>query len=219
MNIGDVRAHYLKNQKEIEDRLAKFEALQDADDQRWFKELVFVILTSRSSAKNAWEATEKLDELNLLLEGSTEEIADVLEKHEISYERNKADYIARNREDLSQPTLTNPEKELKLKEKLDLDNLEKTRSWLVDNMNGLSWKGASHFLRNVGHGNGFGIVSQHILTRMKALDTIKSVEPPSSEDEYKNVEDKMQRLAREINVDVKVLDLVLWSMETGEVFK
>lgn len=219
MNPNDVRQHYIEHQEEIEARLDDFHKLREASDQRWFKELVFVILTSRTSAKNAWDATEKLDELNLLLNGSTDEIVDVLEKHEISYEGNKADYIVKNREFLSQPTLKEPTKELRLKEKLDIDNLEKTREWLVENITGISWKGASHFLRNVGHGNSFGIISQHILTRLNSLGLIEDSSPPSSKEEYLEKEGKMCELAEEIDVDVKTLDLVLWSIETGEVFK
>lgn len=219
MKLREVRQHYRDHEDEIERRLTQFEKLRRSPDRRWFKELVFVILTSKSSAKSSWEAVEELDNRGLLIDGSKQEIAEVLEEFGVSFEASKADYIVRNRELLAQPTLTQPEKGLKLRQKLDLNDLEKSRAWLVENIRGLSWKGGSHFLRNIGYGDEFGIVSQHILTALKQLGLIENVEPPRTEDEYGQIEAAMRELAEETGIDVKALDLVLWSMETGEVFK
>ena len=219
MNPEDIKQHYDENRKEIHDRLEEFNSLRDSNDYRLFMELCFVILTSQSSAKKAWEATEKLDNKNLLIEGDKSEIAYVLKQKEIQYEKNKAGYIVDNRQLLSQPTLKNPTNELKIKEKLNLEDLEKTREWLVDNIKGLSWKGASHFLRNIGYGDNFAIVSSYISKTLFKLQLIDEAEIPKNKEKYLEQEKIVKNLANEVEIDIKALDLVLWSMQTGEVFK
>lgn len=219
MNPEDIKQHYKEHKQEIHNRLEDFRDLRDSNDYRLFMELCFVILTSQSSAKNAWKAVEQLDDQNLLLEGDRSEIADLLRQNEIQYEENKAGYLVESREFLSQPTLNNPTKELKIKEKLDLDDLGKTREWLVENIKGISWKGASHFLRNVGYGDEFAIVSNYISKSLFQLQLIEEAELPKDKEKYLDQEEKMKQLANELGIDIQALDLVLWSMETGEIFK
>lgn len=219
MNPEDIRQHYAENKEEIQDRLDEFREIRESNDYRLFMELCFVILTSQSSAKNAWKAIEKLDNENLLLEGDKSEIAGILKQNEIQYEENKAEYLVENRKILSQPTLKNPTNELKIKEKLNLDNLEKSREWLVDNIKGLSWKGASHFLRNIGYGNDFAIVSSYISKTLFKLELIEEAELPKDKETYLEHEEKVRQLAEEVGISIQALDLVLWSMETGEIFK
>ncbi|MFT4892937.1 MAG: N-glycosylase/DNA lyase [Candidatus Nanohaloarchaea archaeon] len=219
MNREKVRNHYEEQKQEIQDRLKDFNQLKEENDYRLFMELVFVILSSQTEAQKAWKATEELDEKNLLMEGNREQIAKVLERNGVQYEESKAEYILKNREKFSQPTLNNPTNELKLREKLDEDNLEKTRKWLAENISGISWKGASHFLRNIGYGNSFGIISTHISTQMKDLEVFENAEAPKNKEEYLEKEEKLKDFSEEISIDIKSLDLVLWSMKTGEVFK
>jgi N-glycosylase/DNA lyase len=219
MKTEKVRKQYEDRQEEIEQRLEEFKRLKEENDYRLFMELVFVILTSQTEAQKAWKATEKLDEKNLLMEGNKEQIAKVLERNGVQYEKNKAEYIVKNRKQLSQPTLSNPTNELKLKEKLDEENLDKTRKWLKENISGLGWKGASHFLRNIGYGDSFAIISTHIVDTMYELDVIGKPELPENEKQYLELEEKLQNFSDKIDFEIKALDLVLWSMKTGEVFK
>jgi N-glycosylase/DNA lyase len=219
MNPEDVKQHYQENREEVQVRLEEFRGLRNSNDYRLFMELCFVILTSQSSAKNAWKAVKQLDNQNFLLEGDRSEIADVLRQNEIQYEENKARYIVRNREFLSQPTLKNPTNELKIGEKLNLEDLEKTRKWLVENIKGLSWKGASHFLRNIGYGDDFAIISNNISKILFKLELIEEAELPKNKEKYLEQEEKVRELAEEVGISIQALDLVLWSMETGEVFK
>lgn len=217
MEKETVLQHYRQNQDLIESRLEEFEQLKDGDDYRLFMELAFVILTSQSSARNSWGAVEELDDDDLLMNGEEEAISAVLASHDIQYENRKAEYIVKNREFLSQPTLMTPTNELRIKEKLD-DDPEKARKWMVENLAGVSWKGASHFLRNTGREN-LAIISGHILKKLKMLGVIESVERPGNYSEYREIEDKMKKFAGELGIPLAALDLTLWSMETGEVFK
>lgn len=218
MNREDVIEHYRENQEEIESRLQEFEDLREASDRRLFQELSFVIFSSQSSAENAWNSAEEIGEEGLL-EYSEDRIADILYENEVQFEESKASYITENRDNLSQPTLTDPTRSLKLRNKINPDDLEGSRKWIAENIKGLSWKGASHFLRNIGYGNSFAILSQHTVTVLSELDVIKAVDPPKNKKQYMEIEEKVQKFSREIEIDIQALDLVLWSMKTGEIFK
>lgn len=218
MELEEINQQYREEKEVIQERLGSFSELRDASEYRLFKELVFVILTSQTSAKKAWEAAEQLDREDLLLNGDKSEIAEVLRDNEVQYEENKASYIVENRETLSQPTLQDPTKELKISFKIDQDNLDKTRRWMVENLKGVGWKAASHFLRNIGYGD-LAIVSNYIAEDLHKLGLRDSADIPSGEESYLQAEQDMRRLSEEVDISVEALDLVLWSMETGEVFK
>ncbi len=219
MNKEKVRERYEERKEDIDQRLEDFRDLRSSSNHRLFKELVFVILTSQSGAENSWQATQKLDENSLLEKGDREDIAEVLAAYDVQYERNKADYIVENREKLSQPTLTDPKRSLKLKDKIDPENLEKSRKWFAENIKGISWKGASHFLRNVGYGDEFAIISSHIVDVLNELDLLESAEQPKDGEEYLKVEEEMRKLSEELDIEIQALDLVMWSLKTGEIFK
>ena len=218
MNREKVKNHYRDKREEIESRLKEFRGLREASDQRLFQELSFVIFSSQSSAENSWNAAQRLGEKGLL-EKDKESIIHVLRQEETQYEERKAEYIISNREKLSQPTFNDPSTDLKIRQKIRPKDLEKTRKWFAENIKGLSWKGASHFLRNIGYGNSFAILSSHTVSILFDLDVIKASEPPKNEEEYLKMEEKVQEFSREIDIDIQALDLVLWSMRTGEVFK
>ncbi|MFB6144175.1 MAG: hypothetical protein ABEJ98_02580 [Candidatus Nanohaloarchaea archaeon] len=218
MNLEEIRQQYRDKKEVIDDRLEEFSELKDASDYRLFKELVFVILTSQTSAKKAWKAAEQLDSRDFLLNGNRASIAEVLHDNEIQYEERKASYIVENREKLSQPTLQDPTNELKLGYMLDDTSPDKTREWMVENLKGVGWKAASHFLRNIGFGD-VAIVSNYIAEDLQQLGLADSAEIPDSREKYLRAEEKMRELSEELGISVEALDLVLWSMETGEVFK
>ena len=212
MNRDEVIDHYKENREEIESRLQEFENLRGASDRRLFQELSFVIFSSQSSAENAWNSATEIGEEGLI-EYSKDRIADILHDKNVQYVDNKASYIVENRENLSQPTLTDPTRSLKLKNKIKPDDLEKTREWLVDNIKGLSWKGASHFLRNIGYGNSFAILSTHTVSVLGSLNVIKATELPKNKEEYLEMEEKVKKFAEELEIDIEALDLVLWSIK------
>ena len=218
MNREKVRNHYRDNKEEIESRLREFRGLREASDERLFQEISFVIFSSQSSAENSWSAAQRLGEKGLL-EKDKENISRVLRQEEIQYEERKADYIISNREKLSQPTFNDPSTDLKLRQQIRPENLEKSRKWFAENIKGLSWKGASHFLRNTGYGKDFAILSSHTVSVLFDLEVIKASEPPKNAEEYLEMEEKVREFSEEISIDIQALDLVLWSMRTGEVFK
>lgn len=215
MDYREIRKHYSDHRDDIKERIREFEELKDADDHRLFKELVFVILTSQSSAKDCWKAVEELDRKGLLESGSKQDIADVIAAHGVRYELNKAEYIVENREKLSQPTLQEPDSNIKIKSRIK--DVGKTRKWMAENLNGVGLKAASHFLRNIGYES--VIISKYITDALYDLDYISEAKVPDSKEEYLRQEEAFYKLSEDLGLGVVELDLALWSMRTGEVFK
>ncbi len=218
MKKEDILLHYENNKSEIKNRLKQFKKLRNSSDERIFQELAFVIFTSQSSAEYSWSAAENIGENNLLKLDKTE-LADLLAQEEIMYEEQKAKYIVQNREFLSQPTFKDPSTELKLKSRIRPNDINASRKWLVKNIKGISWKGSSHFLRNIGYGDEFAILSKHTVSVLFDLDVLKISEPPKSEKNYLKAEKRVQTFSKEINISIQALDLALWSYKTGKVFK
>jgi len=94
------------------------------------------------------------------------------------------------------------------------------RDWLArePQIKGLGYKEASHFLRNVGF-KGYGILDKHIVRSLSELGVIDSPKPPAGRDRYLAIEARMREFAQEVQIDFDELDLVLWSMKTGEILK
>jgi N-glycosylase/DNA lyase len=54
---------------------------------------------------------------------------------------------------------------------------------------------------------------------MAELKIIEEPKPPTTRVRYLTVETKLKGLARQLAIDFDELDLVLWSMKTGEILK
>ncbi len=94
------------------------------------------------------------------------------------------------------------------------------RDWLAQEkqVKGLGYKEASHFLRNIGV-KGHAILDKHVMRCLAEIGVIDTAKPPATRRKYLEVEQLLVRFARDIRVDFDELDLVLWSMKTGEVLK
>lgn len=94
------------------------------------------------------------------------------------------------------------------------------RDWLAQEkrIKGLGYKEASHFLRNIGL-KGHAILDKHVLRCLADLNVVETPRPPARRARYLEIEEKLRWLALDIKIDFDELDLVLWSMKTGEVLK
>ena len=94
------------------------------------------------------------------------------------------------------------------------------RDWLAQEkqIKGLGYKEASHFLRNIGI-QGHAILDKHVMSCLSDLKVVETRKPPGNRTRYLETEEKLKGFAREIGIDFDELDLVLWSMKTGEVLK
>jgi N-glycosylase/DNA lyase len=213
VTIESIRAAHRARRREIKDRLAEFAAVgEGADDARHWEELVFCIFTAGASARMGLRSIEAVRPL--LAAGGHEELASALSGVH-RYPRARAGYVVHTRDFLTRDC------GMRLRERLESfgDPLE-LRDWLARErgVKGLGYKEASHFLRNVGR-RGYAILDKHILRSLAELGVISSPDPPATRARYLDTEQRLRRFARDLRIDFDELDLVLWSMKTGEILK
>ena len=213
VTIENMRATHRQRVAAIRARLAEFENVwRKGTDARLWEELVFCIFTAGASARMGLRSIEAVRAL--LKEGAHAELAEALTGvHRYPYAR--SGYIVVTRDYLQADC------GLRLRERLQNfnDPLER-RDWLARErrIKGLGYKESSHYLRNIGF-RGYAILDKHILRSLAELGVIDSPAPPATRTRYLAVEDQLRRFAREVEIDFDELDLVLWSMKTGEILK
>jgi N-glycosylase/DNA lyase len=213
VTIDNIRATHKARRREILSRLAEFQEIwKNASDKRLFEELVFCIFTAGASARMGLRSIEAIKEL--LPKGKQKEIEEALVGVH-RYPAARADYIIATR------TFLHADCRLRLRKRLEsFEDAIERRDWLAreKRIKGLGYKESSHFLRNIGL-RGYAILDKHILRSMAELGVIKSPQPPTTGTKYLETEERLKSFAREVKIDFDELDLVLWSMKTGEVLK
>jgi len=197
----------------IEARLSGFAGMwSSGTDREIFMEMAFCLLTPQSRARACWTAVTDLHSTGLLYAGGPEDIAGVLASRGVRFHNVKTGRLVRARGMFSPP---NPSV------RAALDGLEPAgmREWLVANVDGMGYKEASHFLRNVGKGEGMAILDRHILRNMQRLGVLESIPGSISGARYRDLEGRFIALSEELGIPPDHLDLVLWYMETGDIFK
>ncbi len=174
--------------------------------------MVFCFFTGGCSARMGLRSIEAVRPL--LLDGTHEELMNALVgRHR--YPRARSGYIVASRDFLQDHC------KLELRSKLEsFENPLERRDWLVKEkrIKGLGYKEASHYLRNIGL-KGYAILDKHILRSLAELEIIDDPKPPSTRTKYLAIEEKLKTLAELTGIDFDELDLVLWSMKTGEILK
>ena len=210
--IESLQALYQERKEAIQKRLAEFRQVMQWKDEEVFAELCFCLLTPQSSAKVCWEAVTALRKQSLLLKGKPPELEPFLRS--VRFSDSKAKYIVEARDMFS-----NDDK-LQLKSRISsFYNPFELREWLVENVKGLGYKEASHFLRNIGLGEEFAILDRHILRNLDRLGVITEIPVSITKKRYLEIEEKLRRFATEIGIPLADLDLLFWSRETGWIFK
>jgi len=213
MKWRGLRELYYLKRKEIFKRLQEFRKLWlSGSDEEIFRELSFCILTPQSKAKVCWEAIVRLKENDLLLKGDAMEIEKELLG--VRFKNRKAGYIVSARRFFMNKGRVSMKALLK-----QFNDVNKCREWLVKNIKGIGYKEASHFLRNIGFASEIAILDRHILRNLRQSGIIEQIPKSMSRSKYMEIEKKMKEFAREINIPLSHLDLLLWYKETGEVFK
>lgn len=215
MTVERVRAAHKARRKEIRARLAEFaEVWRTGSDTRLWEELAFCIFTAGASARMGLRSIAAVRAL--LIEGGREEMSRALiaaGAHRFPIAR--PGYLVVTRDYLRQHC------EMRLRATLlSFPHPMDRRDWLAQErrIKGMSYKEASHFLRNIGL-KGYGILDKHVMRCLTDMGVADSAKPPATRARYLETEENLRRFARDICVDFDELDLVLWSMKTGEVLK
>ena len=211
----DILATHAARRKEIGARLNEFsEIWRSGSDDRLWEELVFCIFTAGASARMGLTAVEAVRPF--LANGRQRDMTRAIRSagaHRFPVER--PGYIVVTRSYLREHC------NMALRQKLRSfrDPLER-RDWLAQEkrIKGLGYKESSHFLRNIGI-RGYAILDKHVMSCLHDLNIVETAKPPATRTRYLEVEEKLKRFSGDLGIDFDELDLVLWSMKTGEVLK
>lgn len=213
VDLEEIRRTHAEKRKKIRERLAEFESVwMNGTDARIWEEMVYCFFTGGCSAKMGMKAVSAVKEL--LDDGQQPELAKALTGVH-RYPNARSRYVVQSREFLREHC------GMKLRKKLEsFDCHYERRDWLVKEkgIKGLGYKEASHFLRNIGF-SGYAILDKHVLRCLYELKIIDDPKPPNTRSRYLTVEEKLKQLASVARIDFDELDLVLWSMKTGEILK
>jgi len=207
-----LKGEYIKRRLEVKKRLTTFsDNAKHLTDKDLFVELCFCICTPQSKAVKVAEVinTENADKL-LRLDHSM--LAELLRRN-TRFHNNKAKHIIGARKYLSEIKRLNDQAQ-----EIKAQNSMASREFLVKNIKGIGYKEASHFLRNIGYRD-LCIIDRHVINLMHELKVFESNTNPTTSKKYLELEQKIKDYATKYHYDVDELDLVLWSIKTGFVFR
>jgi N-glycosylase/DNA lyase len=204
-HLDELRQSHRSRRHALQDRLTEFAHRDPAD---YFYELVYCLLTPQSAALRAGHVVEVLR--TLPADCPVEEIATVLRNKStyVRFHNTKAARIVEARADF-------PAIAARLAQGGSPPAL---REWLVQNVKGLGWKEASHFLRNIGCRN-LAILDRHILKNLKHHGVLASLPRTLTRGRYLAVERSFAGFADAVGIPMDELDLLFWSRETGVLLK
>ncbi len=209
-SVEELMGLYAPVKAQIENRLGEFRRIwAEGSDEDLFRELVFCLLTPQSRAKTCWAAVERLARKRMIENACAEDIQKELIG--VRFNERKAEYICLARKMFSSRSL---------RATLGgFSNAFAAREWLVQNVKGLGYKEASHFLRNLGLGEELAILDRHILKNLVLLGVIEERPASLSKKTYLDIEKKMTAFSKKVGIPMGHLDLLLWYKEAGEIFK
>ena len=189
--------------KDIKKRLKEFKELKKATKNKKFLELCYCLCTPLSNAKKVYGIINEKNK-GILINGNERQVQELL-KGNCRFHNNKAKYIVQARDFLNNLN------------KLPKDGFE-AREMLINNVNGIGYKEASHFLRNIGYSD-LAILDGHIINSLFELGVLRDNKRPSNKEEYLQMEQEMKKFSKQTNLKLGELDLLLWSNKTGEILK
>lgn len=172
----------------------------DRSDEHIATELMFCLQTAQSSAKAARATIDRLKGCGLLFTANPHQIHKCMEG--VRFSEKKADYLHKAREKL--PII---------KQQLGLPK-EELREWLVENIDGMGPKLASHFLRNIGI-FGLAILDVHVQNFLAGNKLLKGEVGKLDKKQYIENEKTYLQLAKQLNILPEELDIAIWMMGNG----
>jgi len=186
-------------------KMREFKELRKEGNEIWFSELCFCILTANSTAKLGLKIQGELGDELLTL--PRKELTRRLKELGHRFYNKRAEFIVSAR------------RFSRIKDIITkFPKTQQAREWLVENVHGIGWKEASHFLRNVGFTD-VAILDRHILAIMCEHRLIEQAPRTLTRRRYLEIEEKLRELAEKVNLSLAELDLYMWYLKTGCVLK
>lgn len=199
---------YLKRKSIIRQRLHEFSCVRHEGEERLFYELCFCLLTPQSNGKQCWSAVGLLVHHNFFHRRLSARTLERCLRQKTRFHVTKAKYLLKMKQEF--PAIT-----CALAGHTDGASL---RLWLVKHVKGMGLKEASHFLRNIGFRN-LAILDRHVLKHLVREGVLSRLPHTLTARTYLSIEERFQDYSKIVGLPMDCLDLVFWSMETGEVFK
>ncbi|MBU0469062.1 MAG: N-glycosylase/DNA lyase [Candidatus Omnitrophica bacterium] len=209
--IQELIAEYKKKKKDLKNRLKDFKKIWNEPESVIFSELCFCICTPQAKAVECDKAVKRLIKSGNLFKGNIEQIRSEIAG--VRFPNNKSKYLYEARKQFS------VNGRIVIKERIDIKNIVESRNWLANNVKGIGFKEASHFLRNIGFGSDLAILDVHILKNMIRYGIIRTRPKTLNQVKYLELENKLRTFSQEVKIPMDELDLLFWSAETGEIFK
>lgn len=213
--MKELFSEYKKRKKKIKKKLREFKKNWEKPNKKIFEELCFCLFTPQTNAFAGDKAVKKLKQKKLLFSDNWKKISKEIPF--IRFRNNKAKNLVLAKKQFTKNKKIVLKKILK-KQKITENHLI-TRQWLCKNVKGLGMKEASHFLRNIGFYENIAILDRHILKNMLSLKIIKEIPKTMTQKKYLEIEKKLFLFGKKTGIPIEELDLLLWSKETGKIFK
>jgi len=195
----------------VDKKLKIFTDFNKKNNEEWFGEMCFCILTANSKAKTAIAIQKELTSSGFCTL-CLDDIRGAIKRNKHRFHNNKARFIVEARKHMNVKDLIK-----KIADKEKTGQLE-AREWLVKNIKGLGYKEASHFLRNIGYFD-LSILDRHVLNLMTEDGIIDEKPKSLTGKKYLEIEEKFKQMAKKLGMSCAELDLYMWYMKTGEVLK
>ncbi|HLD04212.1 MAG TPA: N-glycosylase/DNA lyase [Candidatus Nanoarchaeia archaeon] len=212
LTLSLLRKKHRESRKQILERLREFEQASREGDRRLFEELTFCILAANTSSKMSAKCVDALRPV--LFTGKPAHMKKKLVgiyrfiNLRPAYIYHTRSYLEKKHGFQLQKLMSSFQDPHELRDFFALN----------PNIKGIGYKEASHFLRNIGY-KGYCILDKHILNSLHELGVIAEVKRPANQKQYHGIEEKMKTFCREVKINVDEMDLLLWSMKTGEILK
>jgi len=212
--LAEIKEVYKKIKPEIEARIEGYKDIWfNGSNEDVHIELAFCILTPQSKARGAEKAINKMLEEKVFWDGTEEDLIPYL--NTVRFKNTKAKNLVLLRE-----FMKDEEGRIVTKTLVDkIGDVFEKRLWLVKKIKGIGYKEASHFLRNIGFSDEIAILDRHILKNIKKLGVIKEIPKTITPKKYLEIEKKIEKYCKKIEIPMDHFDLLLWYLEAGEVFK
>jgi N-glycosylase/DNA lyase len=188
----------------VQSRIEEFKNIDKKSNNELFLEICFCLLTANFNAEKSLIIQNQIGEC--FFTDSKEELTKKLKNLGHRFPNVRAEYISGS---------------LKCKDKLNeivqFQDKKALRDWIVNNIKGLGYKEASHFLRNIGFDD-YAIIDFHIIDILVNNNLIKRPKTLTKK-KYFEIENKLRLLAKKTDLTLSELDLYLWYLETGKILK
>jgi N-glycosylase/DNA lyase len=203
--LVELFSRYQASKSAIQARLSEFKRVAK---EEYFYELCFCICTPQSKARHAFIVVEMLKERDFFTHPF-----DPLE-----IVGNRENYIRfHNQKSLNLLKLQENWQEIEQEITANV-SVETKRDRLTDKVRGIGMKEAAHFLRNIGI-FGVAILDRHILKHLTALNVIEEYPTGMNRKQYLEIEAQWKEFCQKTAIPMEEMDLLFWSMETGEILK